>query len=175
MRKAMHILGILSDVDVDWLKRTGRKRTLEPGTLLVQQGIPMADLYLVTDGEMQVFAGQGNGVVLATLYAGEIIGEISFVNRRLPTASVRAVKPSKVLAIHRATLQEKLLADVGFASRFYLAIASFLAERLTVTTSRLGFGAAGQDAEHEEGLDDADMDEISIGTMRLDKLLRGDN
>ena len=38
MRKALYFLSILDDRDVDWMIRNGRKITVSPGTLLIEQG-----------------------------------------------------------------------------------------------------------------------------------------
>ena len=93
-------------------------------------------LYFVLDGALVVHTPAAPRI--AVLKAGDVVGEISFVDARPPVASVRAEVESKVGAVPRAVLSAKLRDDVGFAARFYRALAVFLADRLRTTTSHLG-------------------------------------
>jgi CRP/FNR family cyclic AMP-dependent transcriptional regulator len=171
MRKAMQIFGMLDDRDIEWIATAGSARYLDAGNLLIEEKKIIDSIYILLDGELAVLIrGMGN-VEVATLYSGEIVGEISFVDGRPPLASVMARQDSIVWALKRETLTEKLAVDDGFAARFYRSIASFLAGRLYVTTSRLGYGSAAQDRDVDE-LPDAEMESVSMGTYRFDALLR---
>jgi CRP-like cAMP-binding protein len=113
---------------------------------------------------------------VAKLLSGEIVGEMSFVDSRPPSASVYATQDSHLLALRRDLLSEKLLKDTGFAARFYRAIAIFLADRLHVTTGRFGYGGPEQDRDVDE-IEDSAMDDVSLAAVRFDgllKQLRGD-
>lgn len=67
---------------------------------------------------------------IATLYAGELVGEMSFVDRHPPSATVTAGVKSSVLAIHKTALTEKIENDRGFGARFYKGVSVLLAGRL---------------------------------------------
>ena len=136
MRKALYFLGILDDRDMDWMIRSGKKMTVAPGTHLIEQGKPTDWLYFVLDGAFVVYTRTAPRI--AVLKAGEVVGEISFVDSRPPVAGVRAEVESKVGAIPRTALASKLQQDVGFAARFYRAVAVFLADRLRTTTDNVG-------------------------------------
>lgn len=170
MRKALHLLGILDDVDIDWLATNGRVVPLSMNTVLIHEGKPIDSVYFLLDGELQVIVGAHNQLI-ATLLPGEIVGEISFVDSHSPSASVVATTNSKVLAISRDAVSGKLARDQGFATRFYYAIARFLADRLYVTVGRFGYGSARQDVDVDE-LDDMAMDQIDLASVRFDKLLK---
>jgi CRP/FNR family transcriptional regulator, cyclic AMP receptor protein len=170
MRKALHLLGILDDVDIEWMARHGRVLRLNAGSVLVQEGHAIDSLYFLLDGELQVVIGTQNQHI-ATLLPGEIVGEISFVDSHTPSASVLATKNSQVLGITRDAISTKLAEDQGFATRFYYAIARFLADRLYVTVGRFGYGSARQDVDVDE-LDESTMDRIDLATVRFDKLLK---
>ena len=122
-------------------------------------------LFFVTHGNFSVSTG-GAGHTVATVGAGEVLGEISFVDRRPPTATVTALEDADVLAIPKTTLSDKLLEDPGFASRFYRAIAVFLAHRLRTTLLQLGEG--GEDDE----LDLQELDTVSKAGVRFERILR---
>ena len=94
MRKALYILGILDDSDASWLATTGKARSISAGTVIIQQGVPVDSVFILIDGQLQVYSGN---VEIARLLAGEIVGEISFVDSRPPSASVKATVDSQVL------------------------------------------------------------------------------
>jgi CRP/FNR family transcriptional regulator, cyclic AMP receptor protein len=170
MRKALYILGILEDTDVEWLSQHGAVHSASAGSYLIKEGQPIDHLYILLEGELSVRVGSKD-VEVATLLPGEIVGEIAFVTSRLPTASVLVKQPSHLLTLHRDTLSTKLQRDTAFSSRFYRAIALFLADRLHVTTGRFGYGDHQQDVDVDL-IDDAAMDDISLAAVRFDKLLK---
>jgi len=171
MRKALHLLGILDDVDIDWMASNGAMRNIDAGKTLIHEKRPIDSLYLLLEGQLSVTVGGSNGTLIATLLPGEIVGEISFVDPRPPSASVQAVQDSRLLAISRELLSSKLQKNQAFAARFYKAIAVFLADRLYVTVGRFGYGSAQQDVDVDE-LSDSRLDEIDLAAVRTDKLLK---
>ena len=171
MRKALHLMGNLDDVDIEWMADHGVKQFIASGTVLIQEGEAINSLYVVLDGRLSVRTAAMDGGEIATLFSGEIVGEISFVDSHLPSASVIAVQDSQVLCVSRQVLADKLSADQAFAARFYRALAVFLADRLRVTVGRLGYGSKQQDADPDQ-LDDSSMEEISLAALRFDDLLR---
>jgi CRP-like cAMP-binding protein len=172
MRKALFFLGILSDSDIEWIIRNGVKSRVPSGTVLIHQGKPTESLFFVLDGEFEVFTAKA--ARLAVLKSGEVVGEISFVDSRPPTASVRATMDSQVGTIERLLLAAKLKDDVGFSSRFYRAMATFLADRLRTTVGNFGTGKL----EADEEIEDVDelaphlMDNISMAGVRFSEMQR---
>lgn len=173
MRKALHLMGFLDDVDVEWMVKNGVKRDVMSGTVLIQEGTSIDSLYVVLEGALAVrVAAMGEEESpIATLFAGEIVGEISLVCSRPPTASVVAITDSRVLSIPRSLLAKKLADDIPFTARFYHALATFLADRLAVTVGRFGYGSAQQDADPEE-LDESSLEEIAVAAKRFEQLLK---
>jgi CRP/FNR family cyclic AMP-dependent transcriptional regulator len=170
MRKALYVMGILDDEDVEWIASHGRNLVVQKGDVLIYEGEPVDALFIVLDGSLNVSAG---GAQVATLLSGEIVGEISFVDALPPSATVTAAQYSHVLAIPRALLHAKIETDAWFASRFFRALAIFLADRLRITTARLASGSGGRSNTRdgdEIGLDM--MDSVSLAAVRFDKLLK---
>lgn len=170
MRKALYLMGVLDDSDIQWMVDHGNKKHVSTGTRLIEEGKPIDSLFIVLDGNLAVETRAMRKPV-ANLKAGEVVGEISFIDMRPPLASVTATESTQVLSISRANLFLKLQRDPHFAGRFYRAIALYLADRLRVTSSRLGYGDSAQDNSPDE-LDDSLMDNASIGALRFDGLLR---
>lgn len=171
MRKALYLLGVMEDVDIEWIVTHSSVRRVAAGSLLIEERKPIDSFYIVLEGELSVTVGGPQGTHIAKLLPGEVVGEISFVDSRPPSASVTAVADSQVLALSRQLLTAKLAKDHAFAERFYLSIAKFLADRLWVTVGRFGYGSAQQDVDADE-LAESSFEEISVANIRFDKLLK---
>ena len=169
MRKALYVMGILDDEDVEWIASRGRRLGVAKDEILIREGEPVDALFILLDGSLDVST---HGKSVTTLFAGEIVGEISFVDARPPSATVRAAQFSHVLAIPRALLQSRLATDAWFASRFFRAIATFLADRLRTTTTRLGYGPAGDERQDGDEIDLEMMDSVSLAAVRFDNMLK---
>jgi cAMP-dependent protein kinase regulator len=77
-------------------------RIFERGAKLVTEGEDAQGLHLVASGEVAVVAHDGGEpVVLATLSAGETVGEVALVLRRKANANVIAVHPTVTLFLAR--------------------------------------------------------------------------
>lgn len=169
MRKALYLMGYLDDTDVEWLAAHGLHQRVEKRAILIREGEPVDSLYILLDGRLSVTAGR---VEVASLLAGEIVGEISFVDARPPLATVTAAEDSRVLAVAKTALTAKMQGDPWFASRFYRSVATFLADRLRMTTNRLGYGSAAQDAAPDaaDEMDIEMIEAVSMATARFDRL-----
>ncbi len=159
MRKALYILADLDDRDIGWLAKAGKVRTLGDGEALITAGRPVHDLFFVTDGRLQVTSPAGQR--LADLELGEVVGEMSFVEKRLPSATVKALGTARVLAVPRVAMLEEFARDHGLAMRFYRALAVFLSDRLRTATT------GGHDMELDEGL----LDTLSMAGDRFIRLI----
>lgn len=173
MRKVLYIFGQLSDADVTWLARAGTRRHVADGDVLIREGEVNAAIYILLDGRFRVSAA-GVGV-LAVLGAGELVGEMSFVDSTPPSATVAADGPCQVLAVDKARIRDKIAEDQGFGLRFYKALSIFLADRLRGTVRRLGYGDSGRldgDEVMADELDEAVLDGVSLAGERFDRMLK---
>jgi CRP/FNR family transcriptional regulator, cyclic AMP receptor protein len=171
MRKAFYLMGILDDGDVEWLAKTGATKFMPSGKVLIYEGRAIEDIYVVLEGKLSVSVRAMGGREIATLLAGEIVGEMSFVDSRPPSASVITSEDSYLLVLPRTVLTGKLRTDNAFASRFYRGVAMLLADRLRKTTSYLGYGNWTEGTDPDE-LDESLMDSASLGATRFDRLLK---
>jgi CRP-like cAMP-binding protein len=130
MIKALAFLGVLDDGDVEWLVANSKRQDLQSGSVLIRQGEPVGFLYLILDGALNVTIPLSKKHQVARLYAGELAGEMSFVDSHPPSATVTAGMPSSVLAIANSDLAGKIENDIGFAARFYKGISVLLSDRL---------------------------------------------
>lgn len=146
MRKALIILGTLDDSDIDWMIAVGKRKRMKAGSTLIVEGQKIDHVCIVLEGAFAVRVAALQNKEVAQLRAGEIVGEMSFVDSRPPSASVVALEDSLVLSIPSSELTTRLN-DPNFAARFYRSLAVFLANRLRNTVTQLGFGRASEDAE----------------------------
>lgn len=173
MRKVLFILGELSDLDVDWMTAHGTKRAVGSGTLLIEERAEIDAMYVVLDGRFSVWIGSRDRQELAQLGAGELLGEMSFIDSRPAVASVEALEDSIVLSIPRGDLERKLKEDSGFAARFYRALAVFLSSRLRSTVVGLGYGRPVLSGEDEgDDLDPMILDTLHLAGARFDRMLK---
>jgi CRP-like cAMP-binding protein len=174
MRKVLYILGRLADEDIDWLTASGTRQRLKRGTVVVGEGTPIDQVYLVLDGELAVTSSRTGARELARLGSGEVVGELSFLDSRPPVATVSvASDEATVLGIPRGALSTKLEDDAPFAARFYRALGTFLAARLRSTVLELGDGRAAGPAraEGEDELDPDLLDQLELAGARFDWML----
>jgi CRP/FNR family cyclic AMP-dependent transcriptional regulator len=137
------IVAGLDEADMLWLLSVGKLRGLKAGERLVEAGRPIADLFFVLHGKLAII--RPDGVRITTLAEGQVIGEMSFVDRVTPSARVQAEEAVEVLAVPRQLILDRLAAEPSFAARFYRALAMFLAARLRETTAAFGAFDVDQD------------------------------
>lgn len=167
MRKVLFIFGQLTDTDIEWLAKAGRRKRLPANTVLIHEGGRVETLYIVLEGELVVAQG-AKAREIARLGVGEIVGEMSFIDARPPSATVRAASDVVVFAIPRATLEQGLASNIAFAARFYKAVATFLSDRVRLATA----GEQGLDRDKADELDDAVLDNVDRAGARFDALGR---
>jgi CRP/FNR family transcriptional regulator, cyclic AMP receptor protein len=133
MQNARYIAAGLSDADMLWMLSVGKLRLLKQGEKLVSAGKALTDIYFITGGRLGVVLDDGTRV--AYLHQGDVVGEMSFIEREPPVVSVIAEEPTEILVIPRKLILDKFDAEPLFAARFYRALAIFLSERLRDTTA----------------------------------------
>lgn len=172
MKRVLFVLGLLEDEDVDWLITTGKRQVLPEGHVLIYEAQPTDAIYLLLDGTLNVTVSALKEQIIAELSSGEVVGEMSLVDTQLPSATVKAAQPVVVLAIPTAPLQEKLKQDIGFAARFYKAMAVLLSSRLRSTVKHLQGEHWRPVALSQERHSPEMTEAIAVGAIRFDWMLR---
>jgi bacteriocin-type transport-associated protein len=149
------LLQELTNSDIEWLTARSFRRGIPAGTLLIQEGKASKFLHILLDGCLAVTISRPNNNPLTRAYAamegvetitqeiarlnsGELVGEIPLLNVRAIATTVKAVENSLILLISQEELKAKLQQDIGFAARFYRAIAILLSDRLQSMSDRFG-------------------------------------
>ena len=173
MRKVILFLGELEDEDIDWMVAFGKKRVLPRGTALIKEDDPIEALYIVLEGKLSVSLENQPDRVIAMLRVGEIVGELSYLDSRPPSATVRAHVDSVVMSVPRAQLEMKIASEKDFAIRFYRGLGMILASRLRRTDRQLGQIRDGGDFDpDDEELDLDQLDAMSLAGARFRYILK---
>lgn len=124
----------LTDEDVTAICRSSHRLRVAPGTRFIEEGAPGAALYVVLSGEVEVTKDDnGREIVLAVRGPGEVLGEMSLLEQRPRTASVRAVSDSELLEIGADTFTHVLETHPSIATTVLRTVAA----RLRSTESSL--------------------------------------
>lgn len=179
MRKVLFLFGQLNDDDVEWMLTAGTKRFVPAGGVLIQQGVPVDAVFILLEGTLAVWLKSRRGPEreLARLSAGEIVGEMSFVDARPPSATVKALEDSIVFALPKTVLNRKLAADSGFAARFYRALAIYLSTTVRERHRDLGGSGTGEalEEDEEDDVDELDsnvLDGVYLAGERFDRMVK---
>lgn len=163
MRKVLYILGELEDRDLQSLLELGRPERAPEGRPVLRAGAIPEHLFIVLDGELVVRQGARE---IARIGPGELIGEMSLIDRRAPAVTVEATRATLLFAIPNDDLRERLEADPPFAARFYRATCIFLANRLHRTDLMLGRGRTLGDPDVEDSISPSALERVALAGAR---------
>jgi CRP-like cAMP-binding protein len=100
---------------------------LPEGTLLVREGRPGDEFFVLVDGTVDVYK---QDKLVATLGSGDFFGEISLINNSPRTATVRSTTPVHALVVSRRDFSGLL----ATSQQVQLKILKALADRLAPDT-----------------------------------------
>ncbi|WP_272149800.1 cyclic nucleotide-binding domain-containing protein [Tenacibaculum aiptasiae] len=167
MKRVLFLLGHLNDLDIEWMINNGNKEDLEVGDRLIRKGEAIENLYIVLSGQLSITDGSSDKSI-ALIGAGEIVGEMSFLESRPPSVSVIATQVTSVYSISRELMNSRLANNLEFKANFYYAISLFLSNRLRKTTGQLGYG----NPEEADTIDENVLDGISQAGSRFGQILQ---
>lgn len=99
-------------------------RDLEPGEVLVPEGTSDNHLYVIVNGALGVVRRHRapDAVTLLTLTAGDLVGELSFIDETPHYASLVSIGPTRVFGLEREKLEALLLTHPLIVYRVMRAI-----------------------------------------------------
>ena len=139
MRATITLREGLPEEDMLWLSQVGEEMAVTPGTTIIQQGIRPNGIFVVLRGRFDVAVDTFADQPLAKLGAGELIGEISFLEGSPASATIAAIEESAVLVVDNQLLNERICEDSAFAARIYRAFALIAERRLRNRVDHLAF------------------------------------
>ena len=114
----------LSDAQLAELAPYVAFRDLRPGEVLVAEGTSDNHLYVIVSGSVGVVRGAGSAepVTLLTLSAGDLVGELSFIDGTPHYAALVATGPARVFGLEREKLEGLLESHPDVVYRVMRAI-----------------------------------------------------
>ena len=168
MKHVLFLLGHLSDRDIEWMINSGHKENIEAGDFLIHRNEKIENLYIILSGYLSILDGISNIREIAQIGSGEVLGEMSFVESRLPSVSVMATQSCEVFVLSKELIRNRMDQNVRFQANFYYALALFLSDRLRKTTNQLGYG----DQEDIDVIDTNVLEEVAQAGSRFSQIVR---
>ena len=108
--------------------------TLKPDEFLIREGEESANMYYIKSGTLAVYKLKGSAEKqIGTLYAGELVGEMSFLDHEPRSASVRAIQESELVVVPVDKFQKYL----DEQPVWFKALIETLLDRLRRANSRI--------------------------------------
>ena len=123
----------LSPEDLKALEAAAEDVDVQAGDFLFQQGDPSDALYVLRSGRLQVLQGE---IVLTELGRGAVLGELGLLTDDVRSASIRAVRDSRLLRLSKAQFDE--IADLTVMASLARGLARRIQEIAPPATSRVG-------------------------------------
>jgi CRP-like cAMP-binding protein len=146
MHDALTLLNEFDQDHVEWIFNTGLPQLFEPNAPIIREGVEPEALYIIMEGLVGIFVASMGDMCIARLGPGELLGDISFLEKIPASASVIAIENTNVLIIPRKDLQSKLTHDPGFGARLFKALAIISNRRLRMRER--AFGRVLQERDH---------------------------
>lgn len=107
---------------------------LSPNEYLMREGEESTEMYYLQSGNLGVYKRKGDAEIqIGTISAGELVGEMSFLDKNPRSASVRAMTNSVLVVIPLEKL-ESTMADVPI---WLAALLRTLTDRLRKANSKM--------------------------------------
>jgi CRP-like cAMP-binding protein len=133
------LLKYLSDAEAQKLKKIERQQTIENKEKVLAEGAENRDIYLVAEGILEVtkLDSTGEEIIFDTVYEGEIIGEMNFIQPGKSIFGVRAKGKTIVASYTYDVLSDLMTKNKHLAAKIFAAINDSLADKNIRITQKL--------------------------------------
>lgn len=126
--KKIPIFQGLSPTQIRKILEISTAKSFKPEEKLCRAGSPSEELFILIAGELAVVTG--NGERIASIVPVTTVGEMGMITRQPRSATVEAVKPSRVLILKRAQFDVLLRGESNMKARTYENIIGILSDKL---------------------------------------------
>jgi len=137
--KQIQIFDGLSNRELRNFARISYQRTYAENETIVIEGQDSAGMYVILDGTVKVTrkAEDGSIITLKTLEDGTFFGDVGLLDSAPRTATVTAIRTSRIIGFFRPELLNLIESDPKLASKVIFVLAKVLASRLRFTNQEL--------------------------------------
>ncbi len=128
----------VSGETLDGLCEAGTTVVLEGGDVLIQEGDRVENIYCILSGEVDILVPDDleeheDLTWINMLVEGECIGEYSFVDNQLASATVRARTRTELFQLPHSAIHNFMDADIALRAQIYRNLLESLVQRLRNT------------------------------------------
>lgn len=136
--RSLPVFAALSLDELRSLHTLADRRSFDPGAVLIEEGEPGRDLFVVVAGEVKVEVDGGGALLeVARLGTGASLGEMALVDDGPTSARVTAVEPTVAFAFPLERLAAHLETEPRAGFKVLLVLGRILSSRLRETNRRL--------------------------------------
>jgi CRP-like cAMP-binding protein len=132
------LMKYLSDQQAVALLAKCEKQQLKPGEYVYSDKHAPDCFIMVLEGELEL--KKPDGTAIGNVFAGEVEGEISFIEPMATPYYLQAVKASAILKLSYASMRDFIKADPDHAARIHAAINDSICLKIIRLTHRRSHG-----------------------------------
>lgn len=118
-------------MDIALLKKIGSIRSFGTDETIIQQGETGEDMFILLKGKVEVVINSefvGNELKITELETGDIFGEMSMIEDKARSATIRAIEDCTVLRIHRDRFSDFITKDSTVAVKMLTILSNRLVD-----------------------------------------------
>jgi len=126
----------LTEAPLARLSRFGRRRAVQRGEIVIEQGQPAPDFFVVLSGALEIVQpADGKELPIAVHHAGHFTGEVNMLSGRRSLARGRMAESGELLVISPEALRKLVQADAELGELF---MRTFILRRVALITNSMG-------------------------------------
>lgn len=123
---------------LDLISNIIHERDYNENEFLFEEGQPGAAVFIIQAGEVSVeISTEAEPLQIAVLAKNSFVGELALLDETPRSASVRALIPTRALALFRADIEKINKIDPDITSHIFKALAHIVGQRLKATNELL--------------------------------------
>ncbi len=132
----------MTDDEIAYVMEHARRVEFEDGATLIREGDDAGIILVILDGKVRVvrlLRGKDEKELTDPLIAGDMVGEMSFIDGIGASATLIAAGTVKAQLVDHALIEELAGRDPGFRQRFYHSLLLTVIRRLRVLDYKIAF------------------------------------
>ena len=135
----------------EWVDKNAEFIDIKKDTTFINESKEIKSLFVIISGQVEVNTStQGSkNITLATLEDGAMIGEMSYLEKKNPVASVKSITDLKLIAIKFQIISDQIESNYELSKSFYKLISTKLCSQLLSQNKLIGYVHSNYDDSNE--------------------------